>query len=87
MCPVQGLHGAAFASSCPEAASPLSLPLTCSWLGEQRVLLVALAASAIQQLILAMAGAKWVAFLGISLGSLGRWGMALLCGGLGYSRL
>ena len=42
-----------------------------SWLGEQRVLLVALAASAAQQLILGLAGAKWVAFLGISVGSLG----------------
>lgn len=38
------------------------------------MLLVALAASAGQQLILAVAGAKWVAFLGISLGSLGGWG-------------
>ena len=40
-------------------------------MGEQRVLLVALLASAGQQLLLALAGHKWVAFLGISLGSLG----------------
>lgn len=40
-------------------------------MGEQRVLLVALAASAGQQLILAVAAHKWVAFLAISLGSLG----------------
>ena len=42
-----------------------------SCLGEQRVLLVALLASSGQQLLLALAGHKWVAFLGISLGSLG----------------
>lgn len=41
------------------------------WMGEQRVLLVALLASAGQQLLLAVAGHKWMAFLGISLGSLG----------------
>jgi hypothetical protein len=46
----------------------------CSWLGEQRVLLVALCASTLQQLIIGLAGQKWVAFLGISLGSLGGWG-------------
>lgn len=40
-------------------------------MGEQRVLLVALLASAGQQLVLALAGAKWVAFLGIACGSLG----------------
>lgn len=37
------------------------------------MLLVALAASAVQQVILAAAGVKWVAFLGIGLGSLGEW--------------
>lgn len=52
-----------------------------SWLGEQRVLLVALAASTGQQLILALAGAKWVAFLGISLGSLGAWAGSRARGG------
>ncbi|KAL4420298.1 hypothetical protein ABPG77_001388 [Micractinium sp. CCAP 211/92] len=56
---------------CGLLVQTLLLRVLLNWLGEQRVLLVALAASAIQQLILAMAGAKWVAFLGISLGSLG----------------
>ena len=51
---------------------PLACP-RCSWLGEQRVLLVALCASTVQQLIIGLAGQKWVAFLGISLGSLGGW--------------
>ncbi|PSC69918.1 CWF19 2 [Micractinium conductrix] len=41
------------------------------WLGEQRVLMIALVASAAQQAILGVAGVKWVAFLGIGLGSLG----------------
>ena len=61
---------------------PACLPTypACSWLGEQRVLLVALCASTVQQLIIGLAGQKWVAFLGISLGSLGGWvrrGLAL----------
>jgi hypothetical protein len=60
-------------------ACPPALP-ACSWLGEQRVLLVALCASTVQQLIIGLAEQKWVAFLGISLGWLGGWlrhGLAL----------
>lgn len=57
--------------ACGLVVQTLLLRPLLNWLGEQRVLLVALAASAGQQLILAVAGAKWVAFLGISLGSLG----------------
>ena len=40
-------------------------------LGEKRVLMVALAASAGQQLIIGLAAHKWQAFAGIAMGSLG----------------
>ncbi|EFN55254.1 hypothetical protein CHLNCDRAFT_134588 [Chlorella variabilis] len=57
--------------ACGLLVQTLLLRTLLNWLGEQRVLLVALAASAVQQVILAAAGVKWVAFLGIGLGSLG----------------
>lgn len=57
--------------ACGLLVQTLLLRVLLNWLGEQRVLLVALAASTVQQFIIAMANVKWVAFLGISLGSLG----------------
>lgn len=65
------VHPGHFPSCRSHPRTHASSPTSRSWMGEQRVLLVALLASAGQQLLLAVAGHKWMAFLGISLGSLG----------------